>query len=94
MTTTLYKGDMWFESRIGDYPVVTEVPDVMGDSDRGPQPPQLFVASPGSCIGAFIAQYWELNCIVDRASAVRSWRFLFTGIVFTEPTATCGAKTD
>ena len=61
--TTVYKGDMLFESKIGNHSVIIDVPDVMGGSDRGPQPPQLFVASLGSCIGAFVAQYCEKNGI-------------------------------
>jgi putative redox protein len=60
---TAYKGDMLFESKIGNHSVIIDVPDVMGGSDRGPQPPQLFVASLGSCIGAFVAQYCEKNGI-------------------------------
>ena len=30
MTTTLYKGDMSFESKIGNHPGIGDVPDVMG----------------------------------------------------------------
>jgi uncharacterized OsmC-like protein len=63
MITTLYKGDMLFESKIGNHTVTIDVPASMGGSDRGPQPPQLFVASLGSCIGAFVAQYCEKNNI-------------------------------
>jgi uncharacterized OsmC-like protein len=29
----------------------------MGGSDRGPTPPELFVASLGSCVGAFVVNY-------------------------------------
>jgi len=68
--TTLYKGDMLFESQIGKHSVIIDVPDVMGGSDRGPQPPQLFIASLGSCIGAFVAQYCEKNGIDDEGMTV------------------------
>jgi len=68
--TTFYKGDMLFESKIGNHSVIVDVPDVMGGSDRGPQPPQLFVASLGSCIGAFVAQYCEKNGIDDEGMTV------------------------
>ena len=67
---TLYKGDMLFESKIGKHSVIIDVPDVMGGSDRGPQPPQLFIASLGSCIGAFVAQYCEKNGIDDEGMTV------------------------
>jgi len=68
--TTFYKGDMLFESKIGNHSVTIDVPDVMGGSDRGLQPPQLFIASLGSCIGAFVAQYCEKNGIDDEGMKV------------------------
>lgn len=55
--TTHYKGDMLFESQLGEHKVQIDVPASMGGSDRGPTPPELFVASLGSCIGAFVADY-------------------------------------
>ncbi len=33
----------------------------MGGRDRGPTPPEVFVASLGSCVAAFVAQYCERN---------------------------------
>ncbi|MFZ6031172.1 MAG: OsmC family protein [Chloroflexota bacterium] len=57
--TTHYKGGMLFETAIGKHTLTIDVPAEMGGSDRGPQPPQLFIASLGSCIGAFVAQYAE-----------------------------------
>jgi len=68
--TTYYKGDMLFESKIGNHSVTVDVPESMGGSDRGPMPPQLFVASLGSCIGAFVAQYCEKNGIDDEGMTV------------------------
>lgn len=55
--STYYKGDMLFESVIGNHRIVIDVPPAMGGSDRGPTPPEIFVASLGSCVGAFVAQY-------------------------------------
>jgi putative redox protein len=55
--TTVYKGDMLFESKIGNHSLVIDVPDSMGGTDRGPTPPQIFIASLGSCIAAFVANY-------------------------------------
>ena len=68
--TTYYKGGMLFESKIGGHSVTIDVPESMGGSDRGPMPPQLFVASLGSCIGAFVAQYCEKNGIDDEGMTV------------------------
>lgn len=61
--TTYYKGDMLFETKLGRHTLVIDVPYSMGGGDRGPVPPQLFVASLGSCIGAFVAEYCENNGI-------------------------------
>lgn len=55
--TTYYKGDMLFESEVGNHSILIDVPAGMGGSDRGPTPPEVFVASLGSCIGAFVANY-------------------------------------
>lgn len=57
--TTYYKGDMLFESKLGNHTVLIDVPLGMKGQDRGPTPPELFVASLGSCIGAFVANYCE-----------------------------------
>lgn len=55
--TTYYKGDMLFESKLGAHSIIIDVPASMGGKDRGPTPPEIFVASLGSCVGAFVAQY-------------------------------------
>ena len=55
--STTYKGDMLFESKLGAHSVIIDVPAGMGGKDRGPTPPELFIASLGSCVGAFVAQY-------------------------------------
>ncbi len=68
--TTHYKGNMLFESQIGKHTLTIDVPAGMGGSDRGPIPPDLFVASLGSCIGAFVAQYCENNGIDDTGMTV------------------------
>ena len=55
--TTTYKGDMLFETHIGEHRLTIDVPPDMGGQDRGPMPPQLFIASLGSCVAALIAEY-------------------------------------
>jgi putative redox protein len=57
--TTHYKGNMLFETKIGQHSLIIDVPDSMGGSDRGPTPPQIFISSLGSCIAAFVANYCE-----------------------------------
>lgn len=55
--TTYYKGDMLFESKLGNHSVTIDVPAEMGGSDRAPTPPEFFVASLGACVAAFVARY-------------------------------------
>ena len=55
--TTYYRGDMLFESILGSHSLLIDVPASMGGQDRGPTPPEIFVASRGSCVGAFAATY-------------------------------------
>ncbi len=55
--TTFYKDDMLFETQLGNHTLRIDVPAGMGGSNRGPTPPELFIASLGSCVGAFVAQY-------------------------------------
>ncbi len=55
--TTHHKGDMLFETQLGKHVLQIDVPDSMGGQDRGPQPPELFVASLGSCVAALVANY-------------------------------------
>lgn len=55
--TTYYRGDMLFESKLGNHSLIIDVPASMGGKDRGATPPEVFIASLGSCVGAFVAQY-------------------------------------
>ncbi|MBL8095608.1 MAG: OsmC family protein [Anaerolineales bacterium] len=59
--STNYLGGMLFETHLGRHTVTIDVPAAMGGSDRAPTPPEYFVASLGSCIAAFVAQYCERN---------------------------------
>jgi uncharacterized OsmC-like protein len=55
--TTHHKGDMLFETELGTHKLQIDVPASMGGSDRGPTPPEIFVASLGSCVAALVANY-------------------------------------
>ena len=68
--TTQYKGDMLFESQLGKHRLTIDVPADMGGKDRGPTPPQVFIASLGSCVGAFVANYCQQAGIDERDLSV------------------------
>jgi len=54
---TTYKGDMAFETKLGNHTITIDVPESMGGKDRGPTPPEYFVAALSSCVAAFAASY-------------------------------------
>lgn len=55
--TVHHRGDMQFETTIGNHRLVIDVPPEMKGKDRGLTPPQLFIASLASCIAIFAASY-------------------------------------
>lgn len=57
--TTTYKGETMFEIKMGNHTLACDVPDNMGGQDRAAVPPQIFVASLGSCIAAMVANYLD-----------------------------------
>jgi uncharacterized OsmC-like protein len=61
---------MLFESKLGNHNLQIDVPASMGGSDRGPTPPEFFIASLGSCVAAFVAQYCHRAGIDTRDMAV------------------------
>jgi uncharacterized OsmC-like protein len=58
--TTHHKGDLLFETQLGDHVLTTDV-----RNNQGPKPPEMFVASLGSCVGVLVADYCERAGIND-----------------------------
>lgn len=55
--STQYQGDMSFKTRLGNHDLIIDVPESMGGKDRGPMPPQLFIASLGSCVAVLVTSF-------------------------------------
>ena len=95
--TTEYRGDMLFESTIGNHTLQIDVPEPMGGKDRGPMPSQLFVASLGSCVAALIASYCrrqDVDCSgltvdVDFERDFQPTRLTEVQVTIRLPNATC-----
>lgn len=68
--TTYYKGDMLFESKLGNHSVVIDMPSLMGGKDRGPKPAELFIAALGSCIGGVVADHCQRLNLDMRGMAI------------------------
>jgi putative redox protein len=68
--TTRYKGDMLFESKLGNHSLLIDMPSGMGGADRGPQPSELFIAALASSIGAAVADHCTRLSLDTRAMTV------------------------
>jgi uncharacterized OsmC-like protein len=55
--TTRYKGDMLFESQLGNRSLLIDAQSNIGSKHRGPQPSELFIAALASSIGASVADH-------------------------------------
>lgn len=60
---TTYQGDLVFETRAGAHTIITDGPQQWGGLDRGPLPPELFMASIGSCVGVMVTHFCQLHAI-------------------------------
>jgi putative redox protein len=95
--TTTYKGDMLFLTRIGNHSLLADVSETMGGKDRAPTPPELFIASLGTCVGALVAQYCGRNGIdagdmtvaVDYKKADQPTRLTDLVVTINMPHASC-----
>lgn len=67
---TCYRGDMLFETVLGSHTISIDVPPGMGGKDRGPTPPQLLIASLGSCVAVLVADFCEEHEIDDTGLSV------------------------
>jgi putative redox protein len=56
---TTWKGNLTFESMVGDHPVVTDAPVTIGGQDAGASPKQLMLASLAGCTGIDVAMILE-----------------------------------
>jgi len=100
--TTTYVGDMLFETELGNHTVTIDVPASMGGSDRAPTPPEYFVASLGSCVAAFVANYCKQHGIDSTGLAVdvsfdkveNPTRLTNIGVKVRLPRAECGKRRD
>ena len=92
---TQHKGGMLFETEIGKHKLVIEGPESWGGKDRGPMPPQIFMASLGSCVGVLVAHFCDthglddtgLQVTVDYVTADHPTRFTNINVTVNQPNA-------
>ncbi|QAT17040.1 hypothetical protein BU251_04465 [Candidatus Velamenicoccus archaeovorus] len=73
--TVAYQGGIKFEAMAGKHNLTIDLPPEKGGTDAGMAPPDLFVASLGSCIGVYVVRYCQ-NAKIDAEGCVISldWR--------------------
>jgi uncharacterized OsmC-like protein len=100
--TTTSRGDGSFEAALGRHRVLVDVPESMGGSDRGPTSTELFVASLGSCVAAFVADWCarvgldatDLSVDVSYEQAEEPTRLVDLDVAINLPKAEVGERLD
>lgn len=59
--TTYNKDGMLFESQMGEHRLLVEGPESWGGNNTAPTPPQLFMASIGSCVGVLVRHFCDTH---------------------------------
>jgi len=95
--TTYLKSGMLFESQMGDHRLLIEGPESWGGKNSAPMPPQIFMASIGSCVGVLVAHFCDTHQLdptdmsidVTYDSAEHPTRFINIKVAVHLPNAKC-----
>lgn len=95
--TTYAKGNNLFESVMGDHKILVDSPGSWGGENRGPMPPQLFMASLGSCVAVLVNHFCTRHGLdgdglavdVEYDKAEHPSRFVNIRVVVKLPSARC-----
>ena len=95
--TTICAGENLFESIIGDHRIKIDSPESWGGGNRGPMPPQLFMASIGSCVAVLVNHFCNqhslcsdnLSVDVDYDKADHPSRFTNIRVTVNMPDTNC-----
>jgi len=69
-----YTGGMQFVAEVRGHKVTIDLPPSQKGTDAGPTPPELFIASLGSCIGVYVVGYLQAQRLpCDGVSVRMSW---------------------
>jgi len=72
-------GDVQFEITAREHKIVSDQPTASGGFDEGMTPPELFLASLGSCAGFYAAMYLRKHKLATEGTRVRVKAEKFTG---------------
>lgn len=65
-----HSGGMQFKAKVRSHTVIIDQPKDGGGKDEGPTPPELFVASLGSCIGVYALWFCQKRKIPSEGMAI------------------------
>ena len=71
--TVEHLGGVQFEIRARQHRIACDQPVENGGFDEGMTPPELFLASLGSCAGFYAAQYLKKHRLANEGTVVRVW---------------------
>ena len=69
--TVEHLGDLQFEIQARGHKILSDLPAESGGFDEGMTPPELLLASLGSCAAFYAAEYLKRHRLADQATAVR-----------------------
>jgi uncharacterized OsmC-like protein len=69
--TVEHLGAVQFEVRARQHTLVSDQPEASGGFDEGMTPPELMLASLGSCVGYYAAQYLRKKGLASEGTRVR-----------------------
>jgi uncharacterized OsmC-like protein len=69
--TVEHLGSVQFEIRARQHTIVSDQPEASGGFDEGMTPPELMLASLGSCAGYYAAQYLRKKGLTSEGTRVR-----------------------
>jgi len=69
--TVEHLGALQFEIKSRQHTIVSDQPPENGGHDEGMTPPELLLASLGSCVGFYTAQYLRKNKLATEGTRVR-----------------------
>jgi uncharacterized OsmC-like protein len=69
--TVEHLGSVQFEIRARQHTIVSDQPEASGGFDEGMTPPELMLASLGSCAGYYAAQYLRRKGLASEGTRVR-----------------------
>jgi len=69
--TVQYQGNVKFEATARGHRVVSDQPPANGGADSGMTPPELLLASLGTCAGFYAAQYLRLHSLPSEGLEIK-----------------------